>query len=418
MANLIMHQILPLVAFLMFPSFSYSNSNGSETNLKYVKAENIDLLCRFEIVRMRTVSEAENTFTFDAILTRSWTDPRLRSFLGIGDDAFRKMTYIEMEPEVLDKIWSPEIHFSHLVSMEKSLESSKVYLYFTNEIETYMFGRYTFSCEMDLMFFPFDEQFCLMSIIASNMDIKILNPFSMRPNQTTGDFIFRDLDFILDYSVIISAIDEGYLVDWRHTVRIRMRRKREVFITTLFLPNLTLTILSWCVFWIGADKLPERVSICIALILAQLILIVGAEQEFPNTSDFKLVDLYLIVNFFINSAALLETLLASIVPRAIKKFKSACLKRKGGAIDDQGSLKSVQNTESQSDPVAIQSQILDLLDKQFRRNESIEEKSNVIDDASKFLFPIIFVAWNAVFVKIAYERAVQAYNVQPLTPRY
>ena len=91
--------------------------------------------------------------------------------------------------------------------------------------------------------------------------------------------------------------------------------------------------LSWCVFWIGADKLPERVSICIALILAQLILIVGAEQEFPNTSDFKLVDLYLIVNFFINSAALLETLLASIVPRAIKKFKSACLKRKGGAID-------------------------------------------------------------------------------------
>ena len=90
---------------------------------------------------------------------------------------------------------------------------------------------------------------------------------------------------------------------------------------------------SWAVFWIGADKLPERISICIALILAQLILIVGAAEDFPNTSDFKLVDLYLIVNFFINSAALLETIVASIASRAPIKFKSRCKKDKNGNSD-------------------------------------------------------------------------------------
>ena len=65
-------------------------------------------------------------------------------------------------------------------------------------------------------------------------------------------------------------------------------------------------------FWISADKLPERISIGIALTLAQLILIVGEQQEFPTTSDFKLVDIYLLVNFFINVVALVETIFASV----------------------------------------------------------------------------------------------------------
>ncbi|XP_075244959.1 glycine receptor subunit alpha-2-like [Convolutriloba macropyga] len=409
-------KIIAAITLLILQLFTYSaSSNGSETNLKYVKAENIGLVCKFDIVRMRTVSEVENTFTFDAILTRSWRDPRLRSFFGIGDIVYEKARYIEMKPEVLDRIWSPEIHFSPLVSVEESMEGSKVYLHENNEIETFMSGRYTFSCKMDLMFFPFDEQFCAISIIASMLDIKIQNPFSMIPNQTTANFIFEDLNFDTDYNLFISAVDDGYLVDWQHTVRIRMRRKREVFITTLFLPNLTLTILSWAVFWIGADKLPERISICIALILAQLILIVGAAEDFPNTSDFKLVDLYLIVNFFINSAALLETIVASIASRAPIKFKSRCKKDKNGNSDDEASVRSVQSAEVTS---AIQSQILDLLEKQFTKNKNGEEKKNVIDDISKFLFPIIFVAWNTVFIKIAYDRSMKASTVGPLVPDY
>ena len=63
-------KIIAAITLLILQLFTYSaSSNGSETNLKYVKAENIGLVCKFDIVRMRTVSEVENTFTFDAILT-------------------------------------------------------------------------------------------------------------------------------------------------------------------------------------------------------------------------------------------------------------------------------------------------------------------------------------------------------------
>ena len=58
-------------------------------------------------------------------------------------------------------------------------------------------------------------------------------------------------------------------------------------------------------------SLPERLSISIALILSQLILVVGEEQSMPTSSDLKLLDLYLMVNFLVNSAALIECLFAS-----------------------------------------------------------------------------------------------------------
>ena len=64
-------------------------------------------------------------------------------------------------------------------------------------------------------------------------------------------------------------------------------------------------------FWIDPQSLAERASICIALILSQLVLIVGEEQDFPQTSDFKIVDLYLISNFLINVFVLFENILAS-----------------------------------------------------------------------------------------------------------
>ena len=44
---------------------------------------------------------------------------------------------------------------------------------------------------------------------------------------------------------------------------------------------------SWVVLWVDPAALPERASICIALILAQTILIIGEEQSFPQSADFK-----------------------------------------------------------------------------------------------------------------------------------
>ena len=94
---------------------------------------------------------------------------------------------------------------------------------------------------------------------------------------------------------------------------------------------------SWCVFWINADKLPERISIGIALILAQLILIVGEQQEFPNTSDFKLIDIYLLLNFFINVAALIETIFAALLSEmaASRKWKRQNKKLPPASAKDQ-----------------------------------------------------------------------------------
>ncbi|XP_075246039.1 glycine receptor subunit alpha-2-like [Convolutriloba macropyga] len=292
----------------------------------------------------------------------------------------------------------PEVHYAPLISAVDS-EESKILLYKSGRIATELYGRYTFSCEMDLTYFPFDHQFCVIMTSAGNLDIQYKNPFRMAPNQSTANFVVQDLDFIVDYNSRFLQTNVDFATEWKHWIRIRMSRKHEVFLTTLLLPNLTLTVLSWAVFWIGADKLPERVSICIALILAQLILIVGEEQEFPNTSDFKLVDLYLFVNFFINVASLLETILASFCSKASSRKRCrSCLRSEKTGKRDRIDLPTIQVTGPEESTTT---------------KTTIGQPSlvNCVDLISKILFPLLFIAWNIVFFRLAEKSAEIARNV-------
>ena len=93
---------------------------------------------------------------------RSWTDGTLPVHLGIDMRAWKFDQYIELQPSVMDQIWYPKIYFHPLESVEESRENSKVFMSSIGHIKTDVVGRYTFSCPMDLTFFPFDQQACLV----------------------------------------------------------------------------------------------------------------------------------------------------------------------------------------------------------------------------------------------------------------
>ena len=66
--------VIVKIAFQIYFSSLFANlafsfiTIGSKPHDQFVKPENISLVTRFKITRMRTVSEEEGTFSFDAVL--------------------------------------------------------------------------------------------------------------------------------------------------------------------------------------------------------------------------------------------------------------------------------------------------------------------------------------------------------------
>ena len=67
----------------------------------------------------------------------------------------------------------------------------------------------------------------------------------------------------------------------------------------------------WVTFWINPRCLPERATISITVILAQVVLIFGIAAQYPSVSDLKMADIYVIMNFIFNFAGLIENILAA-----------------------------------------------------------------------------------------------------------
>ena len=91
---------------------------------------------------------------------------------------------------------------------------------------------------------------------------------------------------------------------------------------------------SWINFWIDPQSTPERAGLTITLALAQIVLITGVEQSFPSVSDFKMIDIYLIVNFLFNMACLIQTVVASVVAKRTRKFGNYSRHREKAIQDD------------------------------------------------------------------------------------
>ena len=97
--------------------------------------------------------------------------------------------------------------------------------------------------------------------------------------------------------------------------------------------NFLFSHFSWVNFWINPECTPERAGLTITLALAQIVLLVGTAQRFPSTSDFKMVDLYLLVCFLFQIACLIETVLAAVLFRNGEKKEQ---KQKLVAKSDKG----------------------------------------------------------------------------------
>ncbi|XP_075258371.1 glycine receptor subunit alpha-2-like [Convolutriloba macropyga] len=217
-----------------------------------------------------------------------------------------------------DKIWKPDFYFSRTTAIEPTDDyNDNVCVRLESNGRVFWSQRFliTTSCPMRMTYFPFDRHVCSIAIGSYKYHDGLVNLTlaenlsGMYPGQETSNFIFKDLDAKND----VMRISAPYMDDVfsEQNMFLYMTRKYGLFFTQLFLPSLSLTVLRWVTFWINPRCLPERATISITVILAQVVLIFGIAAQYPSVSDLKMADIYVIMNFIFNFAGLIENILAA-----------------------------------------------------------------------------------------------------------
>ncbi|XP_075266036.1 gamma-aminobutyric acid receptor subunit delta-like [Convolutriloba macropyga] len=222
----------------------------------------------------------------------------------------------------------------------------------------------------------------------------------MELNQQTADFNFGNFDFDRDYNNSFQANEQTTVIS-EHLMRFHMQRKGTSTMVVVVLPNVTLTVLSWIVFWIDPMSLPERLSISIALILSQLILVVGEEQSMPTSSDLKLLDLYLMVNFLVNSAALIECLFASFHAKRAEARKFAVSRpdtKDYNLVDQSDTVQKKDNCAYSKDIEVVTKP------EKVESGKGDDFGHNMIDAVSRITFPLGFILWNFGFFLVITQK--------------
>ncbi len=105
------------------------------------------------------------SFELDFTLTQEWTDSRLNTSSFNTD-------YLVLDEELISKLWTPDIVFQNAFSVEvvEMNQNSDFMVIDRNKCVTHSIRMYgNFACQMDLINFPQDFQYCSIEIISCKL---------------------------------------------------------------------------------------------------------------------------------------------------------------------------------------------------------------------------------------------------------
>ncbi|XP_066152609.1 acetylcholine receptor subunit alpha-like isoform X1 [Euwallacea fornicatus] len=194
-----------------------------------------------------------------------------------------------------DNIWRPDIVLYNNAdgNFEMTL-ATKATLNYTGRVEWKPPAIYKSSCEIDVEYFPFDEQTCVMKFGSWTYDgFQVdLRHIDESKGSTTVEIGIDLTEFytsvewdILEVPAIRSekfytCCDEPYL---DITFNITMRRKTLFYTVNLIIPCMGISFLTILVFYLPSDS-GEKVSLSISILLSLTVFFLLLAEIIPPTS--------------------------------------------------------------------------------------------------------------------------------------
>uniref|UniRef100_A0A9J2P975 Uncharacterized protein n=1 Tax=Ascaris lumbricoides TaxID=6252 RepID=A0A9J2P975_ASCLU len=203
-----------------------------------------------------------------------------------------------------DKVWVPDIVlFNNADGNYEVSFRSNVNVESNGDVMWVPPAIYKSSCRIDVEYFPFDEQICML----------IFGSWTYGPNEVQLSW-YNNKEYVelndYSYSGIWDVMDvPGQLAQNASKVvfNIVIRRKTLFYTVILIIPTVLMAFLSMMVFYLPAEC-SEKITLSISILLALVVFLLLVSKILPPTSDtIPLMAKYLLLTFVLNIITIMVT---------------------------------------------------------------------------------------------------------------
>ncbi|XP_059486719.1 acetylcholine receptor subunit beta-like 1 isoform X1 [Neocloeon triangulifer] len=269
--------------------------------------QKVDVRFGLAFVQLINVNEKNQIMKSNVWLRLVWSDYQLQwdeaDYGGIG--------VLRLPP---DKVWKPDIVlFNNADGNYEVRYKSNVLIYPNGEVLWVPPAIYQSSCTIDVTYFPFDQQTCIMKFGSwtFNGDQVSLQLYNNKNFVDLSDYWKSGTWDIIEVPAYLNVYNEpnGSPTETDITFYIIIRRKTLFYTVNLILPTVLISFLCVLVFYLPAEA-GEKVTLGISILLSLVVFLLLVSKILPPTSlVLPLIAKYLLFTFIMNTVSILVTVI-------------------------------------------------------------------------------------------------------------
>ncbi|XP_054277372.1 acetylcholine receptor subunit beta-like 1 [Macrosteles quadrilineatus] len=267
--------------------------------------QKVDVRFGLAFVQLINVNEKNQIMKSNVWLRLVWNDYQLQwdeaDYGGIG--------VLRLPP---DKVWKPDIVlFNNADGNYEVRYKSNVLIYPNGEVLWVPPAIYQSSCTIDVTYFPFDQQTCIMKFGSwtFNGDQVSLALYNNKNFVDLSDYWKSGTWDIIEVPAYLNIYEGPHPTETDITFYIIIRRKTLFYTVNLILPTVLISFLCVLVFYLPAEA-GEKVTLGISILLSLVVFLLLVSKILPPTSlVLPLIAKYLLFTFIMNTVSILVTVI-------------------------------------------------------------------------------------------------------------
>ncbi|KAF0295737.1 Acetylcholine receptor subunit beta-like 1 [Amphibalanus amphitrite] len=254
-------------------------------------------------IQLISVNEKNQIMKSNVWLRLKWTDYQLRW----DESDYHGIQVLRLPP---DKVWKPDIVlFNNADGNYEVRYKSNVLVHPNGEVLWIPPAIYQSSCTIDVTYFPFDQQTCVMKFGSwtFNGDQVSLKLFNNKEFVDLSDYWKSGTWDIVEVPAYLNHKNQTTPKETDITFWITIRRKTLFYTVNLILPTVLISFLCVLVFYLPAEA-GEKVTLGISILLSLVVFLLLVSKILPPTSlVLPLIAKYLLFTFVMNTLSILVT---------------------------------------------------------------------------------------------------------------
>ena len=341
-----------------------------------------------------SISVQSMDYSMSFYLRLSWRDPRL-AFPPIDG----RINVIHFTQGRWDEIWTPDIFFRNekrstipsITGTNRLLRlNSTGHVWYVQKIST------TLGCPMQLGRYPMDTQYCSIlfesfgftmdTMYFSWMDSPVdVDPSNQFPQYSLAGQILYDCS--QDYTAGAFPCLE---------IRFVFQRALGYYLLRMYMPSGLIVVLSWVPFF-NMDKVAERLSLGLVIILTMTMWDTGSQGSLPRVSYITALDVWTSCCLIFVFASLIEVGIVNLMSQKPEESSMPVTPTRSPSL----SLSLPMASDNQSTDLDIEMQMDEEMKEKYKvprlRNSTRKKKALNVDKISRIGFPLAFLLFNVVY---------------------